>query len=247
MEDFGVWLGIAREAETKPDKKYLRQQDNHHGPYDDLLAIKDDLAIMIAQIEDMARLLPACIVNCLSAQMDECETLAQEVRREAKILTRKLVTTHMAGELPKGLIRFPLRLERIADELDSILTCCRIKARDGIEFSDTAHAELNQMLALVLDMLENLHVVMTAPDHVVLDCVMSQGNTVARLLRDARLVHWNRLESGDCTPEAGSLFLDILDSLKSGNEYVQKMAATFQGLVGNGMESRHTFTGSLSR
>ena len=40
---------------------------------------------MIAQIEDMARLLPACIVNCLSAQMDECETLAQEVRREAKI------------------------------------------------------------------------------------------------------------------------------------------------------------------
>ena len=69
----------------------------------------------------------------------------------------------MAGELPKGLIRFPLRLERIADELDSILTCCRIKARDGIEFSDKAHAELNQMLAIVLDMLENLHDVMTTP------------------------------------------------------------------------------------
>ena len=37
--------------------------------------------------------------------------------------------------------------------------------------------------------------------------------------------------------------LDMLDSLKSGNEYIQKMAATFLGLVSNGKQSRHTSPG----
>lgn len=237
MEDFGVWFRLARTAETKPDQALAKQQEHRIGPCDALVGIEEDLAIMISQIEDMARLLPACIINCLSAQMDECEALAQEVSREAKILTRKLVATHVAGELPKGLIRFPLRLERIADELDSILTCCRIKARDNIAFGDNAHGELNQMLAIVLDMLENLRDVMLTPNQVVLDYLMSQGARVAHLLRDARLAHWVRLETGDCTPEAGSLFLDMLDSLKSVNEYVQKMAATFMSLVSNGKKS----------
>jgi len=139
--------------------------------------------------------------------------------------------------LPKGLIRFPLRLERIADELDSILTCCRIKARDGVAFSDKAHTELDQTLAILLDMLESLRDCMAAPNAVVLEYVMSQGRKVTQLLRDARLVHWIRLETGQCTPEAGSLFLDMLDSLRSSTEYVQKMAVTFSGLVGACVEA----------
>ncbi len=247
MEDVGVWFRLARTAETKPDQRCTRVPENRNGLCDDFMSMEEDLAVMIGQIEDMARLLPACIVNCLSVQMDECEALAQDVRRQAKTLTRKLVITHRAAGLPKGLIRFPLRLERIADELDSILTCCRIKARDGIEFSEKAHAELDQLLAIVLDMLENLRDVMTTPNQVILDYIMSQGSKVAQLLGNARLVHWIRLETGDCTPEAGSLFLDMLDSLKSGNEYVQKMAATFSGLVGNGKESYQMVPENLPR
>jgi Na+/phosphate symporter len=239
MEDLGVWFRLARTAETKTDRNRARQQENSDGPRAGIVGIEEDLAIMIGRIEEMTRLLPACIVNCASSRMDECETLAQEVRRQAKVLTRSLVTTHMAGELPKGLIRFPLRLERIADEMDSILTCCRIKARDGVTFSDKAHTELDQMLAILLDMLENLRDVITTPNSVVLDYIISQGGRVNQLLRDARSVHWIRLETGQCTTEAGSLFLDMLDSLKSGNEYVQKLAATFLGLIGAGEESRN--------
>jgi Na+/phosphate symporter len=227
MEDFQGWFRFIRAAETKLGESDGPAQEIRKGPCVDSVSIAEDLTIMIGHIEDMTRLLPACIVNCRSSQMDECESLAEEVRRQAKILTRKLVCTHSTNGLPKGLIRFPLRLERIADELDSILTCCRIKARDAIEFSDAAHGELHQVLAILLEMLENLRHVMATANREVLTHIMSQGEEVTLNLRNARFVHWIRLESGHCTPEAGSLFLDMLDSLKSSNEYVHKMASTF--------------------
>lgn len=246
MEDLRGWFRSIGAAETHP-ANFAPIQENRQGPHPDPTGIEEDLTIMIAQIEDMTRLLPACIVNCKLSQMDECETLAEEVRRQAKVLTRKLVTRHRANELPTGLIRLPLRLERIADELDSILTCCRIKARDAIEFSETAHDELHEVLAILLDMFENLRDVIGNPNKEILNYILSQGETVTRHLRNARLLHWIRLENGHCTPEAGSLFLDMLDSLKSSNEYVQKMASTFTGLFAAEQESGNAAQETMSR
>jgi Na+/phosphate symporter len=237
MEEFQGWFQFIRAAETKPGDLNGHVPENHKGPCLDSVGIAEDLTIMTGHIEHMTRLLPACIVSCRSSQMDECESLAEEVRRQAKVLTRKLVCAHSTDRLPKGLIRFPLRLERIADELDSILTCCRIKARDAIEFSDAAHEELHQMLAILLEMLRNLRHVMVAANREVVTQIMSQGEEVTLHLRNARLVHWIRLESGHCTPEAGSLFLDMLDSLKSSNEYVQKMASTFSSAFNTEQET----------
>lgn len=246
MDDLRRWFRFIREAETRTGNNVGSLSEKRNGPHSEPVGIEEDLTAMIAHIEDMTRLLPACIVNCKSSQMDECETLAEEIRRQAKLLTRKLVTGHRSNDVPRGLIRFPLRLERIADELESILTCCRIKARDSIEFSDAAHGELHQILAILLDMLENLRDVLNNPTSSVLDCVVSQGEEVKQHLRNARVVHWIRLECGHCAPEAGSLFLDMLDSLKSSNELVLKVAVTFMGLLETEQEPGNAEPGSAS-
>lgn len=204
----------------------------YNGTAPDDLSVEDGLLAMIGGVEDMTRLLPGCMVSCNSSQMDACEEVAQEVRRQAKSLTRKMVASIMAGESPRSLVRFPLRLERIADELDSVLTCCRIKARDRIEFSLKAHSEMDQVFAIILDTLINFADVISAPNSLILRHILSQGDKVSKRLQEARLGHWFRLENGECTPESGSLFLDVLDSLKSSNEYIHKMAADLLAVTG---------------
>ena len=46
------------------------------------------------------------------------------------------------------------------------------------------------------------------------------------MIDDVRTAHWDRVEAGVCLPEASSLYRDILDSVKLGGEYVEKMSAS---------------------
>jgi Na+/phosphate symporter len=205
-------------------------------------AIEEGLLSMITGIEQMIRLLPHCIKHCKASEMDECEGLALVVSRQAKVLTRALVAPASGGEVVQELIRFPLRLERMADELASVLTCCRMKALGSLAFDEAAHETLNAIFAILLEMVGKFRETMAALNNSEAEEVRAQGALAAHLLDQARVGHWIRLEKGQCTPEAGSLFLDILDSLKSVNEYLQKMTANLLrwSAVGNGREGRRT-------
>jgi Na+/phosphate symporter len=207
--------------------------------------IEEGLLFIIGGIERMIKLLPTCIVRCECAEMDQCEALAVEIQRQAKVVTRSLVASNPGGDFVHMLIRFPLRLERIADELASIPTCCRMAALDSVEFDDAARGALNAIFAINLDMIANFREVVVAPNNSGAQHILVQAELASQTLQDARLDHWARLGSGECSPEAGALFLDILDSLKSVNEYLQKMADNLLrlGAVANGAENRRNRSG----
>lgn len=198
----------------------------HEKPVSDDIPVQEGLLVMTSKLMEMCRLLSKCVVTGSLPQMERCEALAKEVHAQEKILTKGLVESNLKGKLIKGFIRFPYRLERIGDMFESILNCCRIKARQGTPFSDKAHAELDQLFNMLLHMMGNLRDAFLTPNRVILDSVISAGKKTNQSVEDFKLAHWERMEAGFCAVEASSMYRDMLDSAKTANDYLVKLAET---------------------
>jgi Na+/phosphate symporter len=186
--------------------------------------------VMISKLIEMTRLLSKSAYLPSPGALEKCEAMAREVHQQEKMLTRNLVSSDVHSDVMKGVIRFPYRLERVGDLLESILNCFRIKARDGVPFTEKAHAEMDNMFAVLLDMMVNLRDAFRLPNKVILAAVVRQGANLTQMIEDHKLAHWERLEAGFCAVEASSMYRDILDSAKGINEYLVKMATTLEEL-----------------
>jgi Na+/phosphate symporter len=75
-------------------------------------------------------------------------------------------------------------------------------------------------------MMVNLRDAFLTPNKAILDRIISDGKRLGDMLEDFKVAHWTRLEMGFCAVEASSMYRDILDSVKSVNEYLVKMSRT---------------------
>jgi Na+/phosphate symporter len=199
-------------------------------PVSESVSLEEGLLIMISKLIEMCGLLSKAVFTGDAGQMDACEALANEVHEQEKLLTKDLVGSGIESDLLTGVIRFPYRLERIGDMFESILNCCRIKARNGVPFSDKAYAELDELFSILLEMMHNLRDAFQTPNKEILEAIVSSGFRLSELFEEFKLAHWRRLESGFCAAEASSMYRDILDSAKSASEYLVKMAQTLKEL-----------------
>ncbi len=231
MKNKRVFSNPFRMLSPKLDYESLRMEELHKKAFAESVSIEEAMLITISKVIEMSKLLSKCLFSGSETQMDLCDALAAEIHRQEKLLTTDLLEATVGGKLPKGIIRFPFRLERIGDLLENILKCSRVKARDGIPFSDKAHAEMDRIFDLLVRMLGNLRDAFKAPNKVLLESIRADVKSLAELLTDARFGHWDRLERGFCAIQASSIYLDILDSLGGVNGYINKMSETLMGVV----------------
>jgi Na+/phosphate symporter len=225
-----VFFNPFRMLSPKLDRQALRMEDLYKEPVSQKITLEEGVLVMISKLIEMARLLSKAFVSGSPAQMDRCEALAAEVDEQEDVLTKGLVSAQGDKNVIKGVIRFPYRLERIGDMLESMLRCCRTKAKRGIPFSDKAHSELDQLFTLLLGMLTNLRDAFTTPNQILLDSIVEDSKKLYHLIEDFKLAHWARLEAGICHVEASSVYRDILDSAKMSGEYVEKMCTSLVDL-----------------
>jgi Na+/phosphate symporter len=226
MKHKEVFFNPFRMLSPRLDAEAVRIEELYEKPVSESVSLEEGLLIMISKLIEMTRELSKCVLTEATHQMDRCEELASEVHEQEKILTRGLVSSDVEQDLLKGIIRFPFRLERIGDMLESILKCCRIKAEKRVPFSDKAYAELEQLFSVLLDMMINMRDALRTPNKVLLETILAEGKHLSGLLDEFKMAHWERLEAGFCAPEASSVYRDILDSIKWSNEYLERMCAT---------------------
>jgi phosphate:Na+ symporter len=231
MKEEHLFYNPFRMLSPKLNHESLKIEQLYTEPLRESISLQEGLLIMVSKLIEMCRLLAKAFVTGSETQMKTCESLAREVHEQEKILTKEFVASDAKGELLRAMIRFPYRLERMGDLLESTLNCCRIRARNGIPFSDKALAELDELFTALLGMMKNLRDLLKVPNKAILEAILSEGKRVNKLFEDAKLAHWRRLEAGFCAVEASSVYRDILDSLKSVNEYLVKMAETLLELA----------------
>ncbi len=225
MKDKGVFFNPFRMLSPKLDSEALRIERLHEEPVSESVTLEKGLLMMISKIIEATRILSKLAAICPDEEAATCEALLNEVRQQEKMLTMRMVGAEMEPGLRKSLIRFPFRMERIGDALSRILNCFRVKTRDGIPFTDVAFKECDEMFRTMADTMTNLRDAIVTPNKVLLDHIMSQGKNLVQMVEDFKLDHWERLEAGFCAPQASTMYRDILDSIKTADDYLVKMSA----------------------
>ncbi len=233
MKEESLFANPFRILSPKLHAEALRMEELHKESVSKSVPLDEGLMVMISKLMEMTRLLSKAVISGSAAQMDQCEALAKEVHDQEIILTGNLVSANVRKDLLKGLLRLPYRLERIGDMLESILNCCRVKEREGVPFGDKAHAELDQLFAVLQDMMKNLRDAFRTPNRILLEAILAQGKKLGQLVEDFKLAHWERLETGFCHVEASCMYRDILDSTKTADEYIGKMCLSLLELGEN--------------
>ena len=190
--------------------------------------------IMIGKLMEIALSLSVCISSDGPNEMDRCEILAKEVRDQEKVLTRNLHTV-AHGDALSALVRLPFFLQGIGEKLGNIVNRCRHKVVEGILLNGTGEAHCQQLLAILIDMMNNLQDAFTMTDTVLVQSIISQGNELSRMLRDFRSADWLRLRKGPSEAQMIDIYLDILDAIKSANEDVGNICTTLLELQTNSM------------
>jgi Na+/phosphate symporter len=187
--------------------------------------LNEGFPIMVGKLIETGLLLSTCISTGDQNQISRCEALARDVYAHEKTLTRNLLASK-PEDLPKTLIHLPFLLQRICQNLDDILNCCRLKTKDGILLTEKAEAHLQQLLAILVDMMNNLRDAFTVPDVVLVESIISEGNGLNRMLRDLRSAHWSHPRVRSSAFQGAAVYLDILDAIKSANEDVGNICQT---------------------
>jgi hypothetical protein len=238
MKDSHIFFNPFRIISPKLNAEASRLSEIFETPPPDVTCLEEGLLVMISKLIEMNRLLRKCLIIFDQAKAERCDSLGREIHDEEKTLTGDIVCSPTTtGAILKALILFPARLERAGDFLESILNVARLKARDGIPFSDKANAELNELFDLMNDMLKNFRDLLATRNRDLLTHVEAQQERIAQMTVDFGLAHEDRLISGFCVPVASSLYLDILDSVRSANENINALTKSLAQLAESGHET----------
>ena len=235
MKEKQVFFNPFRIISPKLDAEASRLAEIFETPPSEVTCLEEGLLVMISKLIEMNKLLYKCLLIFDPIKANACQNLAQQIHEEEKTLTGDIVCSPTTtGAILKTLVLFPGRLERVGDLLESILNVAGIKARDGIPFSDKANAELTELFDLMNDMLKNFRDLIATRNRDLLGHVQAQQKKIAQLTIDFALAHEDRLVEGLCTPVASSLYLDLLDSIKSANENVSALTDSLAHLAESG-------------
>lgn len=205
----------------------------HEESFTSSMSVEETLLVMISKAMEMARLISLCVRGATREIEMTCGVLAQEIHQQEKRATEVLLQSNLEQDLLKRMVQFPAAFERIGDFLESILKCFCVRDEAGFAFSDRAHAELDEVFARLLDLMNDFRDVLITPNEVLLEHLMLQGQALRGIIRDCRSAHWKRMEQGYCRPPANSAYLDILDSAGSINAYLQTMCFLLSEPAGN--------------
>ena len=235
MKDSHIFFNPFRIISPKLNAEASRLSEIFETPPPDVTCLEEGLLVMISKLIEMNRLLRKCLIIFDQDKAERCERLGLQIHNEEKTLTGDIVCSPATtGAILKTLVLFPGRLERVGDFLESILNVARIKARDGIAFSDKANEELTELFDLMNDMLKNFRDLIATRNKDLLTHVEAQQGKIAQMTVDFGLAHEDRLISGLCVPVASSLYLDILDSVKSANENINALTKSLARLAESG-------------
>jgi hypothetical protein len=126
-------------------------------------SLNEGFPLMVGKLIETGLLLSTCLSTGDQNQISRCEALAKDVYAHEEILTRNLFASK-AEDLPKTLIHLPFLLQRICENLEDILNCCHLKTKDGILLNGKAEAHLQQLIAILVDMMNNLRDALTVHD-----------------------------------------------------------------------------------
>ncbi len=115
-------------------------------------------------------------------------------------------------------------IERIGDHAENVADAAKQRRETGVAFSKEAQREMGEMLDMVNKLIQYAMEMFYKGDETHMREVISLEDAVDAKEKDLQQFHIRRLTKGECTPEAGTIFSDIISGLERVADHATNIA-----------------------
>ena len=123
-----------------------------------------------------------------------------------------------------GLFHVVNDIERIGDHAENIADAAKDRKESGVTISREAQRELGEMLDMVNKIIQYAITMFAYSDESKMQAVIDLEDRVDEKERELQKMHVERLTRGECTPEAGMIFSDIVSGLERVSDHATNIA-----------------------
>jgi phosphate:Na+ symporter len=169
---------------------------------------------------------------------DVTDRLQYEITSYVAAISTKEISDEMSAEVPV-LLHTINDLERIGDHAVNIVEIAERKIDQKISFSESALAEIAQLKEQAELMCDNIIAALENSNIEQAKSAQEKENNLNRMQVDFRRSHVQRMTEGVCSPEAGLIFIDLVDNVEKIGDHLTNIAqAVIGGLQWDGIESK---------
>jgi len=169
---------------------------------------------------------------------DYIDDFQLEITSYLSALSREILSDEVSTELPV-LLHAVNDIERIGDHAVNIVEIAERKMERRLDFSSEARAEADQLKAEIEEMFD--HVIESLETHDTKGAKMSREHEdmLNQMQVNFRRSHVQRMTEGKCTPEAGLIFIDLVDNIEKIGDHLTNIAqAIIGGLQWEGVKPK---------
>jgi phosphate:Na+ symporter len=184
-------------------------------------------------VEDDRRKLE--IVRQIEDYIDEFQ---YEITSYLSVLSRKQLSDEVSIELPV-LLHSVNDLERIGDHTVNIVEIAERKIERKLSFSNSALIEIDQLTHETEQMLDYIIEALEKGNIEAAKSALLNEKNVNQMQMDFRRSHVERMSEGVCAPEAGLIFIDLVDNIEKIGDHLTNIAqAIIGGLQWEGVKPK---------
>ena len=115
-------------------------------------------------------------------------------------------------------------IERIGDHAENVADAARQRKEEGVSISKEAQKELGDMLEMVNKIIRYAVEMFAKSDETHMQEIITLEDQVVEKERELQKKHVERLTKGECSPEAGMIFSDIVSGLERVADHATNIA-----------------------
>lgn len=191
----------------------------------------------INEIAHMGNVAIANLKNSMAALCEKDEKLAQKVYKVEDYIDfmNSKITDYLVKvneiDLPLadaeklgGLFHVVNDIERIGDHADNLADHAMMRIKDGVDLSDKAKQQLQDMMDKVITLLEYSLDMFTTNNKEHMKEILELEDQVDDIERNLQRVHVKRLAKNKCTPASGMIFSDTVSGLERVADHATNIA-----------------------
>jgi phosphate:Na+ symporter len=169
---------------------------------------------------------------------DAVDSFQYEITSYLAALSRKELSDELSAKLPV-LLHTVNDLERVSDHAVNIVEITERKIDQRLSFTDSAQTESTELKEQVNQMFDYVITSLEKDDIGAAQSALINEDTLNKMQMNFRVSHVERMTKGACSPEAGLIFIDLVDNIEKIGDHLTNIAqAVIGGLQWNGIGAK---------
>jgi Na+/phosphate symporter len=197
---------------------------------------KEDIKSALMALHDMAEEAEDCILSLQTAflynkttPLKGCREITEHIKKKGVELTRKMADIVSDNAGMECYVSVPRHLLIIGEDIDRIADLVEEKIRGNILFSDKAEKETMFLLQRLSEVLWTASSLILARNTFLGMYIDEAISNLEKMADEYATLHEERLIEGLCLPVASSVYVNMLEAIKSMAWHIKEIARHLAG------------------